>query len=134
MLQSSNLLSLSLVQIRLESIQKSPVSLKSTVAILMSFTCNDIYKCINQKYYNQVLWAISSAYQQYNKKWYYILKFVNHQLWSPQKNFHNVNDQVDGDCKFCCYICVSIYIYIYTHTLCQQLIVRVLGVFKTNWG
>ena len=55
LLQSSNLLSLSLVQMRLESIQKSPVSLKSTVAILMSFTCNDICKFINQRYYNQVL-------------------------------------------------------------------------------
>ena len=25
----------------------------------------------------------------------------------------NVNGQVDGNCKFCCYICVSIYKYIY---------------------
>ena len=40
--------------IRLECIQKSPISLKSTVAILMSFTCKDIYKFINQRYNNHV--------------------------------------------------------------------------------
>ena len=39
----------------MESIKKSHVSMESTVAILMSFTCNDIYKFINQTYYNQVL-------------------------------------------------------------------------------
>ena len=48
----------------------------------------------------------------------------------------NVNGQVDGDYKLCCYICVSIYIYIYLfiylYTLCQQLVIRVLGVFKIN--
>ena len=25
----------------------------------------------------------------------------------------NVNDQVDGDCKFCCYMCVCVCVYIY---------------------
>ena len=54
----------------------------------------------------------------------------------------NVNGQVDGDYKLCCYICVSIYTYIYIYiyiylfiylyTLCQQLVIRVLGVFKIN--
>ena len=49
----------------------------------------------------------------------------------------NVNGQVDGDFKFCCYICmyvcIYIYIYIYIFTLCQQLIVGVLGFFFKNW-
>ena len=78
---------MSLIQIRLESIKKSHVSMESTVAILMSFTCNDIYKFINQTYYNQVLWATSSTYQQKItiKQNGITFKFVNHQLWSPQK-------------------------------------------------
>ena len=46
----------------------------------------------------------------------------------------NVNGQVDEDFKFCCYICMCVYIYIYVYifTLCQQLIVRVLGFFFKN--
>ena len=51
----------------------------------------------------------------------------------------NVNGQVYGDCKFCCYIyvcvcvCVCVCIlFIYLFTLCQQLIVRVLSVFIKN--
>ena len=51
----------------------------------------------------------------------------------------NVTGQVDGDCKLCCYIYVSTHthththiIFIYLYTFCQQLIVRVLSVFKTN--
>ena len=68
-------------------------------------------------------------------------------MWRRLNLLYDVNGQVDGDCKFYCCICVSIYtyIYIYTHThtyiifiylytLCKQLIVRVLGIFKTNSG
>ena len=66
-------------------------------------------------------------------------------MWRRLNLLYDVNGQVDGGCKFYCCICVSIYtyiyiyIYIYIHiiylyTLCKQLIVRVLGVFKTKSG
>ena len=55
-------------------------------------------------------------------------------MWRRLNLLYDVNGQVDGDCKFCCCICVSIYIYIYISIYTQQLIVRVLGVFKRNLG
>ena len=55
-------------------------------------------------------------------------------MWRRLNFLYDVNGQVDGDCKFCCCICVSIYIYIYISIYTQQLIVRVLGVFKRNLG
>ena len=60
-------------------------------------------------------------------------------MWRRLNLLYDVNGQVNGDCKFCCCICVSIYIhtyiyiyYIYLSIYTQQLIVRVLGVFKRN--
>ena len=62
-------------------------------------------------------------------------------MWRRLNLLYDVNGQVDGDCKFCCCICVSIYTYIHTYIYyiylsiyTQQLIVRVLGVFKRNSG
>ena len=62
-------------------------------------------------------------------------------MWRRLNLLYDVNGQVNGDCKFCCCICVSIYIhtyiyiyYIYLSIYTQQLIVRVLGVFKRNLG
>ena len=72
-------------------------------SLLMSFTCKDRYKFINQRYYNQVLWAISSGYQQ---KITIMLngitfKFVNYQLWFSKKNYHNVNGILNHKFLYC---------------------------------
>ena len=64
-------------------------------------------------------------------------------MWRCLNLLYDFNGQVNGDCKFCCCICVSIYTYIsisiyiyyiYLSIYTQQLIVRVLGVFKRNLG
>ena len=78
-----------------------------------------------------------------NRTTYFVLQVIIYDMYEvvlllyvEKFDGDNVNGQVYGDCKFCCYIyvlCVCVCIlFIYLFTLCQQLIVRVLSVFIKN--